>query len=84
MLATSAEPLRESAQRALIRAHAAEGNLTEARRSYRAYHDLLGRELGVAPSSDFAASLGVPDVGSSLGTRTRTRLPLSPLAAPIT
>jgi len=82
MLATSAEPLRESAQRALIRAHAAEGNLTEARRSYRAYHDLLRRELGVTPSSDFAASLGIPDIGSRLGTRPRR--PLSSLAAPIT
>lgn len=82
MLATSAEPLRESAQRALIKAHAAEGNLTEARRSYRAYHDLLRRELGVAPTGDFAASLGLPDVGPRL--RTRTRLPLSPLAVPLT
>jgi DNA-binding SARP family transcriptional activator len=80
MLATSAEPLRESAQRALIRAHAAEGNLTEARRSYRSYQDLLRRELGVAPSSDFATSLGLPEVGSPL----RARLPLSALPAPIT
>ena len=59
LLATSAEPLRESAQRALIKAHIAEGNLTEARRSYRAYHDLLYRELGVAPSGDFVAGLGI-------------------------
>lgn len=62
MLAASAEPLRESAQRALIRAHIAEGNLTEARRSYRAYHDLMHRELGVRPSADFGASLGFPAV----------------------
>lgn len=80
MLATSAEPLRESAQRALIRAHAAEGNVTEARRSYRSYQDLLRRELGVAPSSDFATSLGLPEAGSPL----RARLPLSALPAPIT
>jgi DNA-binding SARP family transcriptional activator len=50
ILAVSAEPLRESAQRALIVAHIAEGNLAEARRSYRSYCDLLRRELGVAPS----------------------------------
>ena len=62
LLATSAEPLRETAQRALIRAHVAEGNLTEARRSYRAYHDLLHRELGVAPSGDFVAGLGIGTV----------------------
>jgi hypothetical protein len=30
--------------------HIAEGNLSEARRTYRAYHDLVYRELGVAPS----------------------------------
>ena len=35
-------------------------NLTEARRSYCAYHDLLRRELGVAPSGDFSAGLGIP------------------------
>jgi DNA-binding SARP family transcriptional activator len=81
MLATSAEPLRESAQRALIKAHAAEGNMTEARRSYRAYHDLLHRELGVAPSRDFAAGLNLPDVGSCLVTRARPSL--SHLAAPV-
>jgi DNA-binding SARP family transcriptional activator len=62
MLATSAEPLRESAQRTLIKAHIAEGNLTEARRAYRAYQRLLHRELGVAPSGAFTASLGLPEV----------------------
>lgn len=75
MLATSAEPLRESAQRVLIKAHVAEGNLSEARRSYYAYHDLLRRELGVAPSGDFSAGLGIPGVGSCLASH--SRLPLS-------
>jgi len=55
ILAVSAEPLRESAQRALIVAHIAEGNLAEARRSYRSYCDLLRQELGVAPSGDLLA-----------------------------
>jgi DNA-binding SARP family transcriptional activator len=59
MLATRAEPLRETAQRALIKAHIAEGNFTEARRSYRAYHDLVYRELGVAPSDQFSVGLGI-------------------------
>lgn len=58
MLATSAEPLRESAHRSLIRAHVAEGNLTEARRAYRTYQALMQRELGVFPSRHFTASLG--------------------------
>jgi len=62
MLATSAEPLRESAQRVLVKAHVAEGNLTEARRAYHAYQDLLHRELGVTLSGDFAAGLGLPGI----------------------
>jgi DNA-binding SARP family transcriptional activator len=52
MTAVIAEPLRESAQRALIEAHLAEGNLVEARRGYEVYRDLLNRELGVAPGPD--------------------------------
>jgi DNA-binding SARP family transcriptional activator len=50
VLAIGAEPLRESAQRALIEAHVAEGNLSEARRILQEYRDLLRRELGVNPS----------------------------------
>jgi DNA-binding SARP family transcriptional activator len=79
MLATGAEPLRESAQRALIKAHIAEGNLTEARRSYRAYCDLVYRELGVAPSDDFSAGLGIS--GVQLGRAARGRVPLPRPAA---
>jgi DNA-binding SARP family transcriptional activator len=52
MLALGAEPLRESAQRALITVYVAEGNLAEARRSYRSFRDLVHRELGVEPSTD--------------------------------
>jgi DNA-binding SARP family transcriptional activator len=59
MLAMSAEPLRESAHRSLIKAHVAEGNLTEARRAYLAYQKLMRRELGVLPSRNFTASLGI-------------------------
>jgi len=50
IVAMSAEPLRESAQRVLIEAHLAEGNLSEARRIWREYRDLVHRELGVNPS----------------------------------
>ena len=82
LLATSAEPLRESAQRALIRAHIAEGNLTEARRSYHAYHDLVYRELGAAPSDEFVACLGISQARPSLVPR--GRVPLARRAAPVT
>jgi DNA-binding SARP family transcriptional activator len=45
-----AEPLRESAQRLLLRAHLAAGNLADVVRLYRGYRRLLHDELGVAPS----------------------------------
>ena len=50
LAAVAAEPLRESAHRALIRAHLAEGNQGEAGRQYQLCRDLLWRELGVEPS----------------------------------
>jgi len=52
MMAVSADPLRESAQRVLIEAHIAEGNWVEGRRTYEAYRDLVCRELGAAPAPD--------------------------------
>lgn len=55
ILAISAEPLRESAQRVLIEAHVAEGNLSEARRIWQDYRNLVHRELGVDPSGDLQA-----------------------------
>jgi DNA-binding SARP family transcriptional activator len=52
--AVGAEPLRESAQRVLIEAHLAEGNLAEARRAFMAYNGMLKAELGVSPSVELA------------------------------
>ena len=49
MLAVTSEPLRESAQRALIEAHLAEGNWVEGRRRFETYRRLLMRELGIEP-----------------------------------
>jgi DNA-binding SARP family transcriptional activator len=66
--AVGVEPLRESAQRVLIEAHLAEGNLVEARRIYLAYHEMLGAELGVLPSVELAEivschrKIGAPSV----------------------
>jgi DNA-binding SARP family transcriptional activator len=48
--AVGIEPLRESAHRAVVRVHLAEGNIAEAVRAYDTLCDMLGRELGVAPS----------------------------------
>ncbi|MBV9547964.1 MAG: bacterial transcriptional activator domain-containing protein [Chloroflexi bacterium] len=50
LAAVAAEPLRESAQRTLIRVHLAEQNNSEALRQYRAYQRLIKDELGLSPS----------------------------------
>jgi DNA-binding SARP family transcriptional activator len=48
--AVTAEPLRESAQHLLITAHLAEGNVSEARRQFEIYRQLLWENLQIAPS----------------------------------
>lgn len=53
--AVAAEPLRESAQRNLVRIHLAEGNLAEAVHQYRRYAHLLRTELGARPSEAMRA-----------------------------
>jgi DNA-binding SARP family transcriptional activator len=51
LAAVHAEPLRESAHRCLIGVYLAEGNQAEALGAYRAYRDLLHRELALEPSA---------------------------------
>lgn len=51
-LSIAAEPLRESAHRALITALLAAGNRWEALRQYDRFRDLLGDALGLEPSAD--------------------------------
>lgn len=48
-LAVCADPLRDSAQRALIEAHVAEGNVIEGRRACDAYIATIQRELEIEP-----------------------------------
>jgi DNA-binding SARP family transcriptional activator len=48
--AVAGEPLRESAHRALIRAHVAAGNAAAALREYHEFRDLLLGELHLEPS----------------------------------
>lgn len=55
MAAVAAEPLRESAHHALVRAHLREGNTAEAAREYVQYRDLVRAELGVEPSPGLTA-----------------------------
>ena len=51
LTAIAAEPLRESAHTALIEAHIAEGNHSEANRELESYRLLLRHELGLDPSA---------------------------------
>jgi DNA-binding SARP family transcriptional activator len=55
--AVAAEPLRESAQRLLITAHLAEGNVSEARRQFEIYRRLLWENLQLAPSAQMSRLL---------------------------
>ncbi|MGO9080772.1 MAG: AfsR/SARP family transcriptional regulator [Streptosporangiaceae bacterium] len=50
LAAVACEPLRESAQREVVRVHLTEGNTVEAVRQYRSYARLLDDEIGVRPS----------------------------------
>jgi DNA-binding SARP family transcriptional activator len=58
LAAVDAEPLRESAQRALITAHLAEGNVSEAVRQMDLYRRLLAHEMGIAPSRQLQQLVG--------------------------
>ena len=55
--AVAAEPLRESAQRTLIAAHLAEGNLCEAKRQFGLYRDVLWESLRLTPSDELHGML---------------------------
>ena len=51
LTAVDREPLRESAHRALMKVHLAEGNAGEAIRRYQQYEAIAARDLGVVPSA---------------------------------
>lgn len=53
LVSVASEPLRESAQRLLVRAHLGEGNVVEAIRQYRIYKRMLELELQATPSRSF-------------------------------
>ena len=52
LAAVASEPLRESAHRAVMRVHLAEGNAAEAFRQYDLFRGLLRSRLGVLPSEE--------------------------------
>jgi SARP family transcriptional regulator, regulator of embCAB operon len=57
--AVKGDPLRESARMALVRAHSAENNQSEAIREFQRYRQLLDSQLGLEPSRDFATLMGI-------------------------
>lgn len=73
MAAVNVEPLRESAQRALVEAHLAEGNVFEAVRCFRAFDQLIRQELGIAPDPELAGLCGLAE---DPATVPRQRLPV--------
>jgi DNA-binding SARP family transcriptional activator len=63
MLAVIAEePLRESAQAALIDAYLSEGNASEAMRQFDTFAALLWHELGLRPSAALCRRVGLEAV----------------------
>lgn len=56
--AIKADPLRESAQAALIRVHLAEGNQSEALAVFDRYRTLLFKELGLQPTPRLVTLMG--------------------------
>jgi DNA-binding SARP family transcriptional activator len=64
------DPLRESAQRVLIRIYMAEGNVHEAIARYRAYRETMREELGLEPSPQMETLIDELGVGSARGVRT--------------
>lgn len=68
--AVAADPLRETAQRALIEAHIAEGNISEAVRQYRAFAAQLWVSLGLDPTPELTTLLQVPPVRLRTGRPT--------------
>jgi DNA-binding SARP family transcriptional activator len=58
LLALAVEPLRESAHRALVRIHLADGNAVEALRQYNLCRRLLREQLGVEPTEQMRETIG--------------------------
>jgi len=62
LIGMRSEPLRESAHRAVISIHLAEGNTSEALRQIRSYRDLLRAHLGLEPSDLIARMINAIDL----------------------
>lgn len=66
VVVVQADPLRESAQEVLIRAHLAEGNRGQAVRAYEQHRELLDQELGVEPTAQLKDVLALGRVADAV------------------
>jgi len=66
LAAVAGEPLRESAHRAVVRVHLAEGNVGEAIRQFRLCRRLLREQLGVEPSERMQELVRSLDVAETI------------------
>lgn len=57
LAAVREDPLRESAHRCVVGAHAAEGNIAEAIRQYKRCREIFAAELNIEPSASLLAML---------------------------
>lgn len=71
LMVVAEEPLRETAQSALIEAHLCEGNIVEARRQFDAFAALLWSDLGMRPSPELFGRVGAapPAAAEAVGGR---------------
>ena len=69
LAAVAGEPLRESAHRAVMRAHLAEGNRVEALRQYRLCQRLLHDQLGLEPTAETERLRALCERGDGAVTR---------------
>lgn len=69
LAALRSEPLRESAHRAVIAVHLAEGNPSEALRQYRIYRELLRDQLGLEPSALMRGLVNAFDMSVTIPAR---------------
>jgi DNA-binding SARP family transcriptional activator len=72
LAAVAIEPLRESAQRALIRVHIADGNYLDAVREYRSFRTRLAAEMDVSPSGQLESLIHPLLVSRRVRVRTST------------
>jgi DNA-binding SARP family transcriptional activator len=75
LMVVAEEPLRETAQSALIEAHLCEGNIVEARRQFDAFATLLWSDLGMRPSPELFGRVGTapPAAPEVVGARAAHR-----------